>query len=236
MSLSIAIAQVNPTVGDVAGNLAIVRRARDEAAAHGADLVVFSELALVGYPPEDLVLRPALVEAAAHALDALEHESASGPGLVVTLPWREGGCLHNAVALVAEGDGSCDSSTNCPTTASSTRNVSSRRARSGQPVTFGDVRLGLPICEDIWFPTVPAHLARLGAELLLVPTDRRSRSASSISAWRLRGSERARRGFRSSTSIRSAARTSSFSTAHPSSINGDGQLARQLPPWQELSS
>src|SRR4030095_1225271 len=103
MTLSIAIAQVNPIVGDVTGNLAIVRRARDQAAALGADLVVFPELVLVGYPPEDLVLRPALVDAAAQARDTLERESTSGPGVVVTLPGREGGCLHNAVALLAGG-------------------------------------------------------------------------------------------------------------------------------------
>ena len=59
--LKIAFAQVNPTVGNVAGNLALVRRMREQAAAAGADLVVFPELVLVGYPPEDLVLRPALV-------------------------------------------------------------------------------------------------------------------------------------------------------------------------------
>src|SRR5436190_5904068 len=91
-SLSIALAQCNPIVGDVAGNLALARRARDEAAAQGADLVLFSELFLVGYPPEDLVLRPALVTAAADALRALEQESgAGGPALVVTLPWAEHG-------------------------------------------------------------------------------------------------------------------------------------------------
>ena len=66
-SLTIACAQVNPTVGDIAGNTSIVRRVRDQAAAQHADLVVFPELVLVGYPPEDLVLRPALVEAAARA-------------------------------------------------------------------------------------------------------------------------------------------------------------------------
>ena len=81
MTLSIALAQLNPTVGDVAGNLARVRRARDRAAELGADLVVFSELVLVGYPPEDLVLRPALVDAAASALRELERDAASGgPG------------------------------------------------------------------------------------------------------------------------------------------------------------
>src|SRR5687767_11575160 len=105
MSLTLALAQLNPTVGDVAGNLELVRAARDQAAAQGADLVLVPELALVGYPPEDLVLRPALVEAAAIAFRQLERESSSPgtPGLVVTLPWREGGCLFNAVALIADG-------------------------------------------------------------------------------------------------------------------------------------
>ena len=69
--------------------MALVRRARDEAAASDADLVVLPELVLVGYPPEDLVLRPALVDTAAAALETLRRESAGGgPGLVVTLPWR----------------------------------------------------------------------------------------------------------------------------------------------------
>ena len=105
MTLTIAFSQLNPTVGDVAGNTALVRRARDDAAAQGADLVVFSELVLVGYPPEDLVLRPALVETAAAALRDLERESATpgSPGLVVTLPWKHNGRVHNAVALVANG-------------------------------------------------------------------------------------------------------------------------------------
>src|SRR5688572_33142891 len=77
---------------------------RDAAAAQGADLVLFSELVLVGYPPEDLVLRPALVDAAAAALRELERESASGgPAMLVTLPWRADGCLHNAAALVSDG-------------------------------------------------------------------------------------------------------------------------------------
>ena len=107
MTLTIALAQVNPVVGDVAGNAARVRRARDEATARGADLVALSELVLVGYPPEDLVLRPALVEAAAAALRELVEESkAGGPGVLVTLPWREdspGQPLRNAAALIADG-------------------------------------------------------------------------------------------------------------------------------------
>src|SRR5215470_4309461 len=95
--LSIAIAQINPIVGDIAGNAALVRRARQEAASLSADLVVFPELVLVGYPPEDLVLRPALVQAAAEVLTELQHESAGGgPGIIVTLPWASDGRLYNA--------------------------------------------------------------------------------------------------------------------------------------------
>ncbi len=75
MTLTIALAQLNPTVGDISGNTALVRRLRDEAAALGADLVVCPELSLTGYPPEDLVLRPAFVESAAAALRELERES-----------------------------------------------------------------------------------------------------------------------------------------------------------------
>jgi NAD+ synthase len=169
MTLSIALAQVNPTVGDVAANLALVRASRDQAAALGADLVVFSELVLVGYPPEDLVLRPALVEAAAAALRELERESTGGPGLVVTLPWRGGGCLHNAVALVHEGRRELRFKHDLPNYGVFDEKRVFAAGPLPHPVVFRDVRLGLPICEDVWSPPVPAHLARLGAELLLVP-------------------------------------------------------------------
>jgi NAD+ synthase len=170
MNLSIALAQVNPTVGDVAGNLARVRRARDHAAGLGADLVVFSELVLVGYPPEDLVLRPALLDTAASALVELERESATGgPALLVTLPWRADGCLHNAAALVADGRSELRFKHELPNYGVFDEKRLFRPGPLPAPVAFRGVRIGIPICEDIWFPNVCAHLARAGAELLLVP-------------------------------------------------------------------
>src|SRR5262245_46010477 len=171
MSLTIAFSQLNPTVGDVAGNTALVRRARDDAAAQGADLVVFSELVLVGYPPEDLVLRPALVEAAAAALRDLERESAApgAPGLVVTLPWRKNGRLHNAVALVADGGSELRFKHELPNYGVFDEKRIFEPGPLPEPVTFRTWRIGLPICEDIWLDHVTTHLAHRDAQLMLVP-------------------------------------------------------------------
>ena len=171
MTLTIAFSQLNPTVGDVAGNTALVRRARDEAAAQGADLVVFSELVLVGYPPEDLVLRPALVDAAAAALHDLERESAApgSPGLVVTLPWRQNGLVHNAVALVTNGASQLRFKHELPNYGVFDEKRVFEPGPLPEPVTFRDARLGLPVCEDIWLAHVTTQLAKRGAQLMLVP-------------------------------------------------------------------
>ena len=171
MTLTIALAQVNPTVGDVAGNTALVRRARDEATAQGADLVVFSELVLVGYPPEDLVLRPALVEAAAAALRDLERESAApgAPGLVVTLPWNANDRVRNAVALVATGHTELRFKHELPNYGVFDEKRVFEPGPLPEPVTFRNARIGLPICEDIWLDHVTTHLASKGAQLMLVP-------------------------------------------------------------------
>ena len=233
MSLTIAIAQVNPIVGDVPGNLAIVRRAREEAAALGADLLVFPELVLVGYPPEDLVLRPALVQAASNALDALERESTSGPALVVTLPWVEGGCLHNAVALVADGRRQLRFKYELPNYGVFDEKRVFSPGSLGQPVTFRQIRLGLPICEDVWFPTVASHLARAGAELLLVP------NGSPFEVGKLHQRLALSRERASETGLplvyvnQVGGQDELVFDGGSFVINGDGTLARHLPVWQE---
>ena len=170
MPLTIACAQVNPTVGDVRGNAALIRRIRDDAAAQHADLVVFPELVLVGYPPEDLVLRPALVEAARSALGELQRESAGGgPGLAVGLPWKGENGVHNAVALIADGNAELRFKHELPNYGVFDEKRVFTAGPLPEPVDFRGVRIGLPICEDIWFPAVSRHLAARGAQLLLVP-------------------------------------------------------------------
>ncbi len=102
--LAIGMAQLNPTVGDITGNLNRIRSAREQAARVNADLVVLSELLVVGYPPEDLVLRARFLDAAEAGVRELALETAdSGPALLVSSPWREDGKLYNAVLLLADG-------------------------------------------------------------------------------------------------------------------------------------
>src|SRR5438094_1770763 len=102
--LAIAVAQVNPTVGDIAGNADKARRARVQAARDGADLVAFSELFLCGYPPEDLVLKPALQAACRAKVEELARETADGgPAMLVGTPWVEAGKLYNAYCMLDRG-------------------------------------------------------------------------------------------------------------------------------------
>jgi NAD+ synthase len=169
MMLRIGCAQVNPTVGDIAGNTALVRRLRSEAAAQHVDLVVFPELMLVGYPPEDLILRPALVEAAACALRDLQRESAGGgPGLVVGLPWKGESGVHNAVALIADGRADLRFKYELPNYGVFDEKRVFVAGPLPEPIQFRGHRIGVPVCEDIWFPDVTRHLAARGAQLLLV--------------------------------------------------------------------
>src|SRR5271165_5584988 len=96
--LTIGVAQLNPIVGDVRGNADKARRAR--ASAPDADLIAFPELFIAGYPPEDLVLKPAFQAACRQATEDLARETSDGPALLVGTPWLEDGKLYNAVALL----------------------------------------------------------------------------------------------------------------------------------------
>src|SRR5436305_1683130 len=168
--LVLAIAQLDPTGGDIAGNVAKLRQARAEAAGQGADLVVGTELCIAGYPPEDLVLKPAFVAACEAAVRDLAKETASGPAIIVGMPWRQDGKLYNAAALL---DGGQVAALRFKHELPNYGVFDEKRVFAAGPlpdvIDFRGVRLGVPICEDIWFSKVVAHLSNLGAEIFIVP-------------------------------------------------------------------
>lgn len=234
MSLSIACAQVNPTVGDVRGNLTIVRRARDEAAALGTDLVVLPELVLVGYPPEDLVLRPALVEATSAALLELQRESSQGlPGLIVTLPWAADGHVYNAVALVADGRVELRFKHELPNYGVFDEKRIFAAGPLPTPVYFRGHAIGLPVCEDIWKPDVVAHLAHAGAELLMVPNG----SPFEVEKFHTRLDRARQRVSECALPLlyvnQVGGQDELVFDGGSFAINRDGSLAHLLPFWQE---
>lgn len=171
-TLRIAVAQLNPTVGDVAGNLAKAREARADAARQGADLVLFTELFISGYPPEDLVLKPAFLAACFKAVEALAAETGDGgPGVIVGFPRQGENGRHNSVAVLDAGKIlSFRDKVDLPNYGEfDEKRVFSEGSISG-PTNFRGVRIGIPICEEIWNDFgVCETLAESGAELLLVP-------------------------------------------------------------------
>ncbi len=102
-SLKIALAQLNPVVGDISGNAQKVKAAHAEAKRLGADIVVLPELFLTGYPPEDLVLKPAFQDASRAAAETLAAELGSGPAVVLGAVWPDGGKVYNAVTFIEDG-------------------------------------------------------------------------------------------------------------------------------------
>ncbi len=151
------------------------RRAR-EAARDGADIIAFSELFIAGYPPEDLVLKPAFQAACRAAVEALARETADGgPAVLIGTPWVEDGKLYNAYALLAGGRiEAIRFKVNLPNYGVFDEKRVFAAGPLPGPVNFRGVRLGLPVCEDTWtdwgdYENVVECLAETGAEILVVP-------------------------------------------------------------------
>ena len=165
----IALAQLNPVMGDIAGNLARARAARAQAV--HADIILFSELFIVGYSPEDLVLKSALQEEARAAVETLARDTEDGgPAILMGAPWVEEGKLYNAVLLCDGGKIAGKSfKVDLPNYGVFDEKRVFAPGPAPKPLTVRGVRLGIPICEDIWKAQVTACLAENGAEILCVP-------------------------------------------------------------------
>ena len=169
-TLKIALAQLNPTVGDIVGNAALLRSARADAAAAGADLVVTSELVVCGYPPEDLVIRPIVQDTIEREVSALAAETADGgPAMLVGTPWVQDGRLYNAALLLDGGEISAMRfKYDLPNYGVFDEKRVFAAGPLPGPVNFRGVRLGVMICEDMWTEEVAECLEESGAEILTV--------------------------------------------------------------------
>ena len=233
--IRIALAQLNPVVGDIAGNGARAREARAVAADQGADLILFTELFICGYPPEDLVLKPAFRAAVRAEIEALAKETGDGgPAILIGAVWEDDGKVYNAVALLDAGEISTVRYKNdLPNyDVFDEKRVFSAGPLPG-PVNFRGVRIGVPICEDIWGEEVCECLVETGAEFLLVPNG----SPYSSGKMDVRTNQAAARATETGVPLAYVNQVGGqdelvFDGAS-FVLNGDSSLAVQLPAWEE---
>jgi NAD+ synthase len=167
-TLSITLAQLNQSVGNIAGNSAAMLAARARAKAAGADLIVFPEMQLIGYPPEDLVLKPALIERAAQELEELAKATADGAGDAGRFGLRARRQSAQRRGLLDGGKvAAIRLKHELPNYGTFDEVRLFQPGPLPEPIVFKGVMIGLPICEDIWHPDVCRHLADFGAELLI---------------------------------------------------------------------
>ncbi|MBX9458815.1 MAG: NAD+ synthase [Rhizobium sp.] len=169
-TLRIAVAQLNPTMGDIAGNLAKAREARADAARQGADLLLLTELFISGYPPEDLVLKPAFLAACLSAVESLAAETADGgPAVVIGFPRQGDRGRHNSVAVLDAGKVvAVRDKVDLPNYGEFDEKRVFIAGDMPRAVDLRGIRIGVPICEDIWNDAgVCEALAADGAEIFL---------------------------------------------------------------------
>ena len=229
--LVIALAQLPQTMGDLRGNADAMLAARADT---NADLIVFPELQLIGYPPEDLVLKPALAERAEVELARLAAATGDGgPAMLVGSVRRENGLLYNILVLL---DGGREVAVTRKHELPNYGTFDEKRIFAAGPlpdvIEFRGVRLGLPMCEDIWFPKVCAHLKDAGAELLIAPHG--SPYEMDKDDWRrtgVAGARVAETGLPLAFVNRVGGQDEVVFDGASFVMNGDGSIAHQLPDW-----
>ena len=229
--LTIALAQMSQSVGDLAGNADAMLAVR---AGSAADLIVYPELQLIGYPPEDLVLKPAVSARAEVELARLAQATADGgPAMLVGTILREGTRLYNVLALLDGGRvAAVTRKHELPNYGTFDEKRIFTSGPLPDPIDFRGVRLGLPLCEDIWFPEVCGHLQARGAEILIAPhgspfeIDKDDLRVGGIAAARVRET-----GLPLAFVNRVGGQDELVFDGASFVINGDGSLAHQLPDW-----
>ncbi len=233
-TLTIAMAQLNQHVGDLAGNAARMLEWRTRAM--DADLIVYPELQLIGYPPEDLVLKPALAERAAAELEKLAAATGDGgPAMLVGNVFVIDGKLYNGVALLAGGKvEAVRTKHDLPNYGTFDEKRVFAAGPLPEAVEFKGVKLGIPICEDGWLPDVCGHLAACGAEILISPNgspyeiDKDDRRLDHVFAARVRET-----GLPLLYLNRVGGQDELVFDGCSFVLNADGNAVHRLPDWSE---
>lgn len=168
--IDIAVAQLNPTVGDIDGNLALAVQAHKDATQAGADIILFSELFISGYPPEDLVLKKAFTDTCEQAVQKLASMTAVGAGIIIGVPLRRDDKIYNMAVVLDGGKVIAEvKKFDLPNYSEfDEKRVFSSGSRPSS-VTFRGMKIGIPICEDIWNDkNICADLAHQGCEIIFV--------------------------------------------------------------------
>jgi NAD+ synthase len=233
-TLTIALAQLSQRVGDLPGNADAMLAARK--AATGADLILFPELQLIGYPPEDLVMKPALAARAEGQIARLAEATADGgPAMLVGTIVKQDGALYNAMALL---DGGKVAGLTLKHELPNYGTFDEKRLFAAgplpKPFTFRGVKIGVPICEDVWLPDVCAALKAAGAELLLSPNgspyeiDKDELRSSTVAAARVKET-----GLPMAYLNRVGGQDEVVFDGASFVLNGDGTMAHQMQDWEE---
>jgi len=168
--LKIASAQLNPTVGALDANIALAAESFERAKADGADILVLPEQFIIGYPAEDLVLKPAAVEDCRVHAEAFAKLTKNGPAVVFNLPWMDEGKLYNAALFMRDGIiADVRKKHHLPNYGVFDEARVFTRGPLPDPIEFKGIKIGLPICEDLWQKGVASHLRSRGAEIMISP-------------------------------------------------------------------
>ncbi|HOO82472.1 MAG TPA: NAD+ synthase [Alphaproteobacteria bacterium] len=167
-SLTLTLAQLNPTVGDLRENAEKILDVWDESE---SDLVVFAEMALCGYPPEDLVLKPSFINSIHSFVESICEQSKDfKSAALISCPWRIEDEVYNAALLIENGQiVAVQPKHHLPNYGVFDEQRIFKAGPLPAPIDFRGYRLGILICEDMWYADVAAHLKAEGAELLIVP-------------------------------------------------------------------
>lgn len=167
--LTIAIAQINPVLGDIGRNSRLIHETITQIG-RDADIIVFPELVICGYPPEDLAIKKSFVQDCMAASKKLIADHATGPAFILTTPWEKDGKHYNAALFVDGGEiKNIVLKNNLPNYGVFDEKRIFESGPLPEPFDFKGKKLGMVICEDIWFPPAAANLKRLGARIILSP-------------------------------------------------------------------